>query len=349
MGRARRAFSARGRERAGARSGSLARIMTAPHPALARFDAIDVHTNGLRLRVRTAGPPDGERLALLLHGFPECWFSWRDQMPLLARLGYRVWAPDLRGYGESDRPRGVSPYRLDALLGDVAGLIDAARAKEVVLIAHDWGGAIAWEFVARRVRPVDRFVALNIPHPALLAKHLRKPGGPQLRRSWYMLLFQLPLLPEWYLARDDYRAVKGAFLSMAVDRGRFPPDVLAVYRDAAARPGALEAMLAYYRAALRHPASAPRGRRAGVIDTPTLMIWGEQDRALGKELTFGTEDLVRDLTIRYVPDASHWIQQEKPEAVNAMLEAWLAGRRVPESWESDAGTGAGSGTDGARR
>ncbi|MDQ3035440.1 MAG: alpha/beta fold hydrolase [Myxococcota bacterium] len=298
------------------------------HPALTRFEAIDVQANGLRFRVRTAG--EGDRLALLLHGFPEMWFSWRDQMPLLAKLGYRVWAPDLRGYGESDKPRGVGAYSMDTLVEDVAALIDAAKAREVLLIAHDWGGAVAWEVVGRRVRKIDRFVAMNIPHPAIFAKHLLKPG-PQLLRSWYMFAFQLPGIAEWYLRRDDYRAIKGAFLSMAVDRRRFPEDVLQVYRDAAAQPGALTAMLSWYRAAFRHPLAARR--RPEHIDTPTLMIWGEEDKALGKELTFGTEDFVRDLTIRYVPDASHWIQQEAPETVNAMLEAWLTGERVPEAWE----------------
>jgi pimeloyl-ACP methyl ester carboxylesterase len=303
------------------------------HPALRAFEEIDVETNGIRLRVHTAG--EGDRLALLLHGFPESWFSWREQMPLLARLGYRVWAPDLRGYGASDKPSGVRSYRLEELVADVAGLIDAAKAKEVVLIAHDWGGAIAWELMERRTRPVDRLVVLNIPHPRILAKHLFRPG-PQILRSWYMFFFQLPWVPEWYLAKDDYRGIRGAFRSMAIDRSRFPKEVLDVYRDNAAQPGALSAMLHYYRAALRRPtrirtvrATAERSK----IEAPTLMIWGEEDKALGKELTFGTEDYVADLTVRYLPRVSHWVQQEAPETVNAMLEAWLTGKRVPEAWE----------------
>lgn len=314
------------------------------HPALTRFPAIDVRANGLDFRVRTAG--EGDRLALLLHGFPESWFSWRDQMPLLARMGYRVWAPDLRGYGESARPKGVEAYRMDVLLEDVAGLVDAAaggpgrRPRELLLVAHDWGGAVAWEFVRRQVRPVDRFVAMNIPHPGIMAKHLRS-NPRQLLRSWYMFLFQLPRIPEWYLARQDYRAVKGAFLSMAVDRSRFPEDVLRVYRDNAAQPGALTAMLNWYRAAFRDQGSLRKGPKR--IDTPTLLLWGEEDAALGKELTFGTEDLVRDLTVRYIPGVSHWVQQEAPETVNAMLEAWLTQKGVPQAWEIAAGTQEGAG------
>ena len=296
------------------------------HPALNRFESIDVHTNGVRLEVHTAG--SGDRLALLLHGFPELWFSWRDQMPMLERLGYRVWAPDLRGYGRSDKPRGVDGYRMDALCGDVAGLIDAAGAKEVTLIAHDWGGNIAWHFVARKLRKIDRFAVLNMPHPRLFTKHAARPSR-QMLRSWYVFLFQLPGFPEWYLARNGYHAIDAAFVGMAVDRARFPDEVLAVYREAAAQPGSLTAMVNYYRAAMRR---RERGELP-VIDTPTLMIWGEEDKALGKELTIGTEDHVRDLTTRYVPNVSHWVQQEAPEIVNAMLEAWLTDRPVPQAWE----------------
>jgi pimeloyl-ACP methyl ester carboxylesterase len=298
------------------------------HPALTRFPAIEVSANGLRFHVRTAG--EGERLALLLHGFPESWFSWREQMPLLARLGYRVWAPDLRGYGATERPRGVRAYRMSELLADVAGLIDAAAPREVLLVAHDWGGAIAWEFVARRVRPVDRFVVMNVGHPVIFARYLRRPSR-QMLRSYYMFLFQLPLLPEWLLSRRNYRAIDAAFLDLAVDRRRFPPEVLEVYRRNAAQPGALTAMINYYRAAARgRDALFPRRSR---IETPTLMIWGEEDKVLGKELTIGTEDFVEHLTLRYVPNASHWVQQEAPEIVNALLEAWLTGRPVPEAWE----------------
>ncbi len=296
---------------------------------LSRFEAIDVRANGIDLRVRTAG--QGDRLALLLHGFPEAWFSWRAQIPAPAELGYRVWAPDLRGYGESERPRGVDAYRMEKLLGDVAGLIDAAKAKEVVLIAHDWGGAIAWQFAMRRVRKIDRLVALNIPHPALFAKHLFRPG-PQMLRSWYIFMFQLPWLPEWYLGRHDHHAIEAAFASSAVDRRRFPPELLELYKKNAARPGALNAMVNYYRAAMR---AGPRGPGSGKapLEVPTLMIWGERDAALGKEMTFGTERYVRDLTVRYVPHASHWVQQEAPETVNRMTSAWLRGERVPEARE----------------
>jgi epoxide hydrolase 4 len=284
-----------------------------------------VRANGLRFHVAACG--DGDRLALCLHGFPECWYSWRQQLPVLARLGYRAWAPDLRGYGETDRPARVADYAIEKLMDDVAALIDEARPRETVLVGHDWGGVIAWFFAIRRVRPLDRLVVMNLPHPALMERELR--GWRQFSRSWYMLFFQLPWLPEVLLRARDYRAVREAFRGMAVDKSRFPDEVLQVYRDAAAKPGALTAMLNYYRAIVRGGAQRQRALGYPVLDTPTLLVWGEQDAALGIETTHGTEAYVPNLTLRYLPGVSHWVQQEAPETVNAMLEAWLSDRPVP--------------------
>jgi pimeloyl-ACP methyl ester carboxylesterase len=289
-----------------------------------------VTANGLRFHVAECG--GGDRLALCLHGFPECWYSWREQLPLLARLGYRAWAPDLRGYGETDRPPRMADYAIETLVEDVAGLIDAAAPRETVLIAHDWGGIVAWSFAMRRVRLLARLVVMNLPHPACLARELRT--WRQLRRSWYAFLFQLPRLPEALLGARGCRAIGEAFRGSAVDRSRFPDAVLQVYRDNAARPGALTAMLNYYRAYGRGGGGArERARGYPRIEVPTLLLWGEEDVALCKETTYGTEQYVADLTLRYLPRVSHWVQQEAPEVVNAMLEAFLTGQRVPEMGE----------------
>jgi pimeloyl-ACP methyl ester carboxylesterase len=286
-----------------------------------------VRANGLRFHVATCG--EGERLALCLHGFPECWYSWRHQLPLLAQLGYRAWAPDLRGYGESDRPQRREDYAIETLVDDVAGLIDAAGARSTLLLAHDWGGVIAWYFAMRQVRPLERLVIMNLPHPGVMERAMRT--WRQLGRSWYVFFFQIPRLPEALLRAGNYRAIRDAFRHMAVDKSRFPDEVLQVYRDSAARPGALTAMLNYYRALVRG-GGARRQQRLGypLIDVPTLMIWGEHDTALGKETTYGTETFVPNLTLRYLPNVSHWVQQEAPEVVNAMLEAWLKGQPLPE-------------------
>mgnify|MGYP001135813291 CR=1 FL=1 len=282
-----------------------------------------VEANGFRFAVDQAG--EGERLALCLHGFPESRFSWRHQLPLLARLGYRAWAPDLRGYGETEpKPQAVSAYLIDRLMEDVAALIDASGARTVTLIGHDWGAGLAWTFAANRVRPLERLVIMNVPHPAVMTAVLRR-SFAQLRKSWYMFFFQLPGVPERMMTANDARAVRRAFHDMAVDKTHFTDDVLDRYARDAQRPGAMTAMINWYRAAFRL-----RGKLAGpwdVIETPTLIVWGEEDAALGLELLDGTDAYVRDLTVRRLPNVSHWVQQEAPDKVNAILEEWLTAPR----------------------
>jgi epoxide hydrolase 4 len=299
--------------------------MEAAHAAAhAAIEHVQIRANGLDFNVATIGT--GDKLALFLHGFPESSFSWRFQLPLLARMGYRAWAPDLRGYGGSTRPLGVSAYALEHLEEDVASLIEASGAQEVILVGHDWGALIAWYYAMFGRVPISRLIIMNVPHPALAEKGLRT--WRQLKKSWYIFFFQIPWLPEKGLARNDSEAIGRVFRDMAVDKSRFPDEVLRVYRDAASVPGALTAMLNYYRALIR---GLRRNRRRGTapIDTPTLMIWGEVDAALGKELTYDTDAHVRNLTLRYLPNVSHWVQQEAPETVNAMIEAWLRDQSVP--------------------
>ena len=275
-----------------------------------------VRANGLAFEVDHCG--DGDRLALCLHGFPECSFSWRHQLPVLAGLGYTAWAPNLRGYGRTSRPGRVADYALPHLLADVAGLIDAAGKRSTLLIGHDWGGAIAWTFALQAMRPLEGLVVLNIPHPKLFFERMLR--WPQIARSWYVFFFQLPLLPEALFTASNAQAVADAFRNMAVNKHRFPEDVLDVYRRNALLPGAMTAMINYYRALFR---AWPKLPKKTMLETPTLMIWGEQDTALGKELTVGTEALVRDFTLRFLPNASHWVQQDAPDEVNAILEEWI--------------------------
>jgi pimeloyl-ACP methyl ester carboxylesterase len=229
------------------------------------------------------------------------------------------------------RPPRRQDYAIEMLMDDVAGLIDAAAARSTLLLAHDWGGIIAWYFAMRRLRPLDRLVVMNAPHPAIMERELRT--WQQLRRSWYGLFFQIPALPELLLAARNYQAVRDAFSRGVADPSRFPPEALQVYSDNAARPGAMRAMLNYYRAIFRGGGDRQRAFGYPEIDTPTLLIWGENDIALCKETTYGTERYASNLTLRYLPGVSHWVQQEAPEAVNAMLEAWLGGGVVPEAAE----------------
>ena len=276
-----------------------------------------VEANGQTFEVATAGK--GKKLALCLHGFPELHYSWRHQIPLLVELGYKVWAPNLRGYGGSGKPDGVKSYRLNTLVRDVAALIDASGAEEVTLIAHDWGAIIAWHFAILKIRPLTRLVIMNVPHPKCAQREMRH--WYQLRKSWYIFFFQLPWLPEKMLGRNRAQPIKEAFSKMAVDKSRFPDSELQVYANAASRPGALQSMINYYRALLRTRDVRETGD--GMVAIPTLMIWGEEDTAIDIRCTDGTEQWVPDLELHRLPGVSHWVQQEAPEKVNAILREWL--------------------------
>lgn len=289
-----------------------------------------IDANGLSFEVDEIAPAGGQtgRLALCLHGFPESKFSWRFQLPLLASLGYLAWAPNLRGYGGSSRPKGVAAYDIDKLVADVEGLIAASGASETLLIAHDWGAIIAWHCAMRRIKTLTRLVIMNVPHPARFAEDIET-NPAQKRKSWYVAFFQLPWLPEFALTRNGAKAVGEAFVGMAVDKSRFPEEVLEHYRANARQPGAMTAMVNYYRAAWRARKRMLDGRNT--VEVPTLIVWGKEDAALEASLVPGTERFVPDLTVRYLPGVSHWVQQEAPETVNQMLEAWLTDRPVPEA------------------
>jgi pimeloyl-ACP methyl ester carboxylesterase len=278
----------------------------------------EVEANGLTFEVAEAG--EGDHLILCLHGFPELNYSWRHQMPLLASMGYRVWAPNQRGYGATSRPARVEDYSADKIVADAAALFDASGAKKLTVVAHDWGGAIAWLFAINRARPIERLVVMNLPHPKCFAAALRH--WPQRKRSWYMAFFQLPWLPERFLLANDAAGIRRAFKGMAIDKSRFPDAVLDVYARAAQRPGAATAMINWYRAAARKPGGLAL-RNDGRVEVPTLIVWGEEDSALGLETLEGTDRYVADLTIRRLPAVSHWVQQEAPEKVNAILAEWL--------------------------
>ncbi|TFI55355.1 alpha/beta hydrolase [Mastigocladus laminosus UU774] len=271
-------------------------------------------TNGIKLHYVTQG--EGT-LMLMLHGFPEFWYSWRHQIPEFAKY-FKVVAVDLRGYNDSDKPKDQSAYRMDEFIQDIKGLIEGLGYEKCVLVGHDWGGAIAWCFAYAYPEMVERLVVLNIPHPAKLSEGLRTPG--QLLKSSYMFLFQLPWLPEVLIQSWDYQLIENAFQGMAVDKNAFSKADIEAYKDAAAKRGSLTAMLNYYRNIFQDQMF---NKTWGVLEVPTLMIWGENDTALGKELTYGTEAYVRDLQIKYIPNCSHWVQQERPELVNQYIQEYL--------------------------
>jgi epoxide hydrolase 4 len=295
-------------------------------------ETIRVAANHISFEVATMG--SGNRLALCLHGFPEHAFSWRFQMPLLAKLGYRVWAPNLRGYGATDSPQELSAYQVETLVDDVAGLIRAAGAQETLLVAHDWGAWLAWTLAMRYPHLINRLVVMSLAHPACFLREFRRPV--QFLKSWYMVFFQIPVLPERVLGIRHGRVFAKSIRYTSSYPSRFPDEVIEVYRQNIARPGGLTAMLNWYRALFR--GGGMRRLRSGPlprISTPTLFIRGDADMFLGANTTRGMEDYVSDLTFRILPGVSHWVQQEAPEAVNSMIEAFLAGTPVPEYSETN--------------
>jgi epoxide hydrolase 4 len=254
---------------------------------------------------------------LMLHGFPEFWYSWRYQITEFAKY-YKVVALDLRGYNDSDKPSQKSAYTMDEFVKDIQGVITGLGYEKCILVAHDWGGAIAWSFANAFPEILSKLIILNLPHPAKFAEGLRT--LQQLQRSWYIFLFQLPFLPEFLIQRSDYKLIKSMFNKTVVAQTAFSTDDINAYKNAATKPGALTAMLNYYRNIFKQGLFQQNWEP---IEVSTLMIWGENDTFLGKELTYGTENYVQDFQIKYIPNCSHWVQQEQPELVNQYMREFL--------------------------
>ncbi len=269
--------------------------------------------NGLHLHAVVAGPENGP-LIVLLHGFPENWTAWRHAFKPLVEAGYRVIAPDQRGYNLSDKPAGVHNYRLDALAADVRELIRASGREAAIIVGHDWGGAVAWQIALDHPEVVEKLIIMNAPHPAAFARELKE-NPAQQQRSWYWFFFQLPWLPEVMLGQSPLDTARLFFRLGAVNQNAYSSYDLHTLAASMSQPGALTAMLNYYRAVFRYrPAGTTQMIRAS-----TLMIWGEEDVALGKSLTYGLEQWVSDLRIHYIPNCGHWVQNEAPEEVNTQL------------------------------
>ncbi|MBK9306285.1 MAG: alpha/beta hydrolase [Nitrospira sp.] len=289
------------------------------------FSFAQVQANQVSFRVAMAWA--GERLVLCLHGFPESAISWRHQMQPLVQAGYCVWAPDLRGYGGTARPTGIETYSIESLMEDVGGLLDAAQVKRAILVGHDWGGIIAWYYAMRHPSRIEALVIMNAPHPACFEREVQR--WRQLHRSWYMGLFQVPWLPELALSAGRGYVIGQIFERMAMDRRYLPNEIVDVYRQQACEPGALTAMINYYRAAFRG-GGAWRQRSLGYpkIPVPTLVMWGLQDQALVAQNLDGLNEHVDDLRVVTMADAGHFVHEDQPELVTHTLLAWLREKRA---------------------
>jgi pimeloyl-ACP methyl ester carboxylesterase len=257
-------------------------------------------------------------LIVLLHGFPEFWFGWRLQIKSLVAAGFRVVAPDTRGYNLSSKPEGAAAYAVDLLAADIRGLIRELGAKSALLVGHDWGGSIAWTMAMNHPEVVDRLAILNAAHPRRLQQGLQHPS--QLRKSWYFFFFALPALPEEVVQLRDWHFLRH-FMEDA--NPPYTPQEIERYVEAWSQPGATTGMINYYRAAVRQ-SQKEAAAKFRPIAVPTLVIWGQRDSYLGADLAEPDRNDVPNLRVERLPNASHWVHHDEAERVNRLLIDFFA-------------------------
>lgn len=279
-----------------------------------KFDYAQI--GGVKLHYATAGA--GEKLVVLLHGFPEFWYSWRHQ---IAALGddYTVVAPDMRGFNLSDKPANVADYQIDKLIDDVIGLIGHFGREQAAIVGHDWGASVAWAIAAKHPEAVWKLCALQVPPISVWQKNQTV---KQFLASWYMFFFQIPRLPEWLLSRDDYALLADGLKNSTAEPDVFTDKVIVEYKKAWSEPDALTSALNYYRANLLKRLF---GKEREKIKVPTLFIYGEKDKAILPETVKGIGEIV-DAPYREIriPESGHWVQQEAAEIVTDSLREFLA-------------------------
>ena len=275
--------------------------------------------NGVRLHAVQAGPKDSP-LVVLLHGFPEFWYGWRNQIGPLAEAGYGVLAPDQRGYNLSDKPKGIAAYQIDHLVADVIGLLDAAGCSKAFLVGHDWGAAVAWEVALRFPERLEKLAILNVPHPAVMRRTLLS-SLRQMRKSWYIFYFQIPGLSERMLGLDHCAGMR-RMMRLSGKPGTFSDADLEMYVQAWCQPEALASMIHWYRAAFRESLRGPWNPKKITflrVKVPTLMLWGANDVALSREMVQPSIDLCEEGRLVYFENASHWVQHDEAEGVTREL------------------------------
>jgi epoxide hydrolase 4 len=276
-----------------------------------------VQSNGIELNVAESGDAHAP-LLILLHGFPEFWFAWRDYMSSLAASGFYVVAPDQRGYNLSEKPLGIDAYQLEVLADDIAGLASALGRETFQVVGHDWGGSVAWSLASRHPSRLERMVALNAPHPAVWLRAM-KVHPEQRRKSGYVRFLQLPWLPELLLRFGGYRGVAKAFATARPEA--FTASVMQAYREAWSRPGALTGMLNWYRAILRKPMPMPE---PGALSTRCLILWGDSDPFAISTLAAESAALCAEPEIIHLQRTGHWLIHDEPETVLGHLRRFLA-------------------------
>ena len=280
-----------------------------------------ITTNGIRLHTVMAGPQSGIPV-ILLHGFPETWRCWIRQFPALVDAGCRVIAPDQRGYNLSDKPKGARNYNVNTLVEDIIGLMNALEYEKVNLVGHDWGAVVAWMLANKYPDRLHRLSIMNVPHPTVMRRFLMR-DLEQIRRSWYVFLFQLPWLPEAGMRQDNWRGAERVLRGSGKIH-TFTDEDIEKYKEAWSQPGAITAMINWYRAVIRYQPPIPKDPR---IRVPTLMMWGTKDFALSHRMARPSMDYCDEGNLIFFPDATHWVQRDAADEVNHYLVDFILDKK----------------------
>ena len=278
------------------------------------------YINGVALHVVLAGPVNGKPL-VFLHGFPEFWFGWRHQIDHFVSSGYRVIIPDQRGYNLSEKPAGIASYSIDMLVKDLVGVLHTVTDSKAFVVGHDWGAIVTWHLAARYSERISRTAILSVPHPRVFIKNFII-NPTQLRKSWYVLFFQLPWLPERILRRRDWQLLVGALRDTS-PRGIFSDSDLEPYKESWNREGPLTAMLNWYRAALLSPSKFAVDPVASRVKVPALLILGKNDQFAAEAMARESLQYCDDGHLEMFETATHWVQHEEPARVNTLLSQFF--------------------------
>jgi pimeloyl-ACP methyl ester carboxylesterase len=282
-----------------------------------KFDYTQI--GSVKLHYATAG--DGDELVVLLHGFPEFWYSWRHQIAALSDE-YTIVAPDLRGYNLSDKPLHIKDYSIDKLVDDVTGLVRHFGRERAAIVGHDWGAIVDWAVARNQPEYVSKLCAMQVPPTAIWRKNQTV---KQFLASWYMFFFQIPALPEWLLSRNDFALLTNSLKTSTIEPDVFTDADIARYKSSWREDRALSSALNYYRANVLQRIFAGEAAADAKIKVPTLFIYGERDPVVLPSSVEGIGDVIdAPYSEIRIPDAAHWVQQEAPEIVNDSLREFLA-------------------------
>ncbi|ALJ00028.1 alpha/beta fold hydrolase [Rufibacter tibetensis] len=272
-------------------------------------------TNGIELHVVEAGQPN-DKVILFLHGFPEHWYGWKNQLSFFSQQRWLAVAPDQRGYNLSSKPEGVKSYTIDELTKDIVGLIPQLTDQKIVLVGHDWGGGVAWNVALHYPQLLEKLVILNMPHPKVIHQHLTS-NPRQMLRSWYTGFFQIPWVPETVSSTFDFKLLENTLTGSALPN-TFSQEDITAYKEAWKQPGALENMINWYRAYKYNTVESPNP-----VEVATLLIWAKQDQFLGAELAQPSIEQCLNGHLVYLEEATHWLHHEKPDKVNNLILDFL--------------------------